>query len=338
MGYPPGALRLCAHGGDFPVNPLLAFVIGFGLDLLFGDPHGFPHIVVGMGKLIDWLEHLLRGIFGGSKKGELAGGTILALLMCLFSFGATHVILGLLHMLHPLLSLAAESFLCWQCLALKSLKAESLPVYHAIKKGDLDAARKAVSMIVGRDTQRLSEAGVIRAAVETVAENTNDGVIAPMLFLALGGAPLGVMYKAINTMDSMVGYRNEKYLYFGRAAARLDDAANFLCARLAALLMVLAAFLTGLDGKNAWRIFLRDRYRHKSPNSAQTEAVCAGALHIRLGGDAYYFGKLVQKPTIGDDDRPVTPEDIKKSHRLLDAASLLCFGLCLCAKGAALWL
>ena len=320
------------------MNHLPAFILGFLLDLLFGDPHGFPHIVVGMGKAIAGLERILRRVFPKSPRGELAGGTILALLMCILSFGAAWALLRLLGMLHPLLSLAAESFLCWQCLALKSLRDESLPVYRALVKQDLPAARKAVSMIVGRDTDKLDGAGVARAAVETVAENTTDGVIAPMVFLALGGAPLGVLYKAVNTMDSMVGYRNEKYMHFGRAAARLDDAANFPCARLAALLMVLAAFLTGMDGKNAWRIFVRDRYRHKSPNSAQTEAVCAGALHVRLGGDAYYFGKPVQKPTIGDDDRAVAPGDILLSHRLLSVTSLLCFAVCLAAKGVALWL
>ena len=320
------------------MNHLPAFVLGFLLDLLFGDPHGFPHIVVGMGKAIAGLERILRRVFPKSPRGELAGGTSLALLMCILSFGAAWALLRLLGMLHPLLSLAAESFLCWQCLALKSLRDESLPVYRALVKHDLPAARKAVSMIVGRDTDKLDGAGVARAAVETVAENTTDGVIAPMVFLALGGAPLGVLYKAVNTMDSMVGYRNEKYMHFGRAAARLDDAANFPCARLAALLMVLAAFLTGMVGKNAWRIFVRDRYRHKSPNSAQTEAVCAGALHVRLGGDAYYFGKPVQKPTIGDDDRAVAPGDILLSHRLLSVTSLLCFAVCLAAKGVALWL
>lgn len=320
------------------MNHLWAFVIGFGLDLLFGDPHGFPHIVVGMGRMITLLEKQLRRLFGKTKAGELAGGIALVIVMCVLSFGGAYAVLRLLYLIHPLLSLAAESFLCWQCLALKCLKDESLPVYLALQKGDLQAARKAVSMIVGRDTANLNEAGVTRAAVETVAENTTDGVISPMLFLALGGAPLGVLYKAISTMDSMVGYRNEKYLYFGRAAARLDDAANFLCARLAALLMILAAFLTGLDGKDAWRIFKRDRYCHKSPNAAHTEAACAGALHVRLGGDGYYFGKLVKKPAIGDDGRPVEPRDIIRSHRLLYVASFLCFALCLLAKGAVLWL
>jgi len=313
---------------------LLAFALGFGMDLLFGDPHGFPHIVVGMGKTIAWLEGILRGILNKSPKGERWGGAILAALLCAFSFGAAHTILGLLRWLHPLLALAAESFLCWQCLALRSLRDESLPVYRALQRGELGAARQALSGIVGRDTQSLDASGVIRAALETVAENTTDGVVAPMLFLAIGGAPLGVLYKAINTMDSMLGYRNEKYLHFGWAAARLDDAANFLCARFAALLTVLAAFLSGMDGPNAWRVFCRDRHQHQSPNSAQTEAACAGALRVRLGGDALYAGRLVRKPQIGDDGRAVVPKDIQRSHKLLYAAAFLCFAICIAAKGA----
>ena len=190
--------------------------------------------------------------------------------------------------------------------------------------------------IVGRDTDTLDAAAVSRACVETVAENCSDGIIAPMLFLAIGGAPLGVLYKAINTMDSMLGYKNERYLYFGRAAAKLDDAVNFLPARLAALLMTAAALCVGQDGKNGWRIFRRDRRNHTSPNSAHTEAVCAGALHIRLGGPSVYFGKLVTKPYIGDDDRPVEAEDIRRANRLMLACSILCFLTALIGKGCAI--
>ena len=224
-------------------------------------------------------------------------------------------------LLSPWLAFAAEALLCYQLLAAKSLRDESDKVYEALKAGDLPGARRAVSMIVGRDTERLDEAGVAKAAVETVAENASDGVIAPLIFLALGGAPLGMLYKAVNTMDSMVGYKNDRYLYFGRAAARLDDALNFLPARIAGVLMCLGGAAAGYDGKNAWRIFRRDRKRHKSPNSAHTEAACAGALQLQLAGPNYYFGQLVDKPTIGDDQRPVEALDILRAGRILYATA-----------------
>lgn len=198
-----------------------------------------------------------------------------------------------------------------------------MKVYRAIARDDLTEARKAVSMIVGRDTESLSREGVIRAVVETVAENTSDGVVAPMFYTAIGGSALGWMYKAANTLDSMIGYKNEKYLHFGRFAARLDDALNFIPARISAVLMIAAAFLLGMDSKNAWRIFRRDRLCHASPNSAQTESACAGALNIRLAGAAYYFGKSVHKPTIGDDTRAVCGEDILRANRLSALTSVL---------------
>ena len=223
--------------------------------------------------------------------------------------------------------------MCWQILALKSLKAESKKVYDELAKSDLPAARKAVSMIVGRDTTELDETGVTRAAVETVAENASDGVIAPLFYLSLGGAALGMLYKAINTMDSMIGYKNEKYMEFGRFAAKLDDAVNYLPARMSALLMLVMARLCGMDFKNARYIFKRDRYNHASPNSAQTEAVMAGALRVRLAGNAYYFGKLYEKPTIGDDLRPIEPKDILLAHRLLYASSFLMYLLALIIRG-----
>ena len=201
-----------------------------------------------------------------------------------------------------------------------------MKVYEALKKDDLEGARYAVSMIVGRDTQVLDATGVAKAAVETVAENTSDGVIAPLIYLAIGGPILGFMYKAINTMDSMVGYKNDKYMYFGRCAAKLDDVVNYIPARISALLMIAASFLPGkaYDGKGAWRIWRRDRRKHASPNSAQTEAVCAGSLGVQLAGDASYFGKIVKKPTIGDALRPVEYEDIKRANGLLYRTAILC--------------
>lgn len=313
---------------------LFAFVLGFAVDLLLGDPLGKFHIVVAIGKLISALERFLRALFPKTEKGELAGGIVMVILVCLLSLGLSWGVLALCYRVHWIVGLLLESALCWQCLAARSLYTESMAVYHAAKRGDLAAARVAVGRIVGRDTDALDEAGVSRACVETVAENCSDGVIAPLLFLAVGGAPLGVLYKAINTMDSMLGYKNERYLWFGRTAAKLDDAANFLPARLAALAMTTAAALIGQDGKQAWKIFRRDRHNHTSPNSAHTEAVCAGALHIRLGGPSVYFGKVVPKPFIGDDDRPVEVEDIRRANHLMLACSVICFVLAVLVKGA----
>ena len=228
--------------------------------------------------------------------------------------------------------------MCYWVLATKSLKTETMKVYDALKEGNLKKACFAVSMVVGRDTEVLDDIGVTKAAVETVAENASDGVIAPLLFLMIGGAPLGFFYKAVNTMDSMVGYKNDKYLYFGRAAAKFDDVLNYIPARLSGMLMCGAAAFCGMDSKNAWRIYRRDRYNHSSPNSAHTEATAAGAMHIQLAGNAYYFGKLYEKPTLGDPDRPVEYEDIPRVNRLLYATailSLVVFGL---VKGIVLWL
>lgn len=299
------------------ISHLTALLIGFCLDLLLGDPHWAPHPVRAIGALISALEKVLRRIFPKSHGGELAGGVALVVLTLAIPTALTVVLLWACWVLHPLLALAVESVVSYQLLATKSLAVESRKVYDALKTGDLNKARYAVSMIVGRDTDRLDEAGVTRAAVETVAENASDGVIAPLIFLAIGGAPLGMFYKAANTMDSMVGYKNDKYLYFGRAAAKWDDILNFIPARIAGVLMCLGAVAAGYDGKNAWRIFRRDRKNHKSPNSAHTEAACAGALQLRLAGPSWYFGKLVEKPTIGDDQRPPEPLDILRAGRIL---------------------
>lgn len=239
------------------------------------------------------------------------------------STGVPAVILSVAYKYFWQLGLALESFWCYQIFATKSLKVESDRVYIALKDKGLEAGRKAVSMIVGRDTQNLTEEGVTKAAVETVAENTSDGVIAPLFYMLIGGAVLGFAYKAINTMDSMVGYKNDRYQWFGTAAAKLDDVVNFIPARVSAVLMIAASYLTGMDGKNAARIFRRDRFNHKSPNSAQTEAVMAGALDVQLAGDAWYFGKLHKKPTIGDPVREMELLDIRRSHKLLYGTAML---------------
>jgi adenosylcobinamide-phosphate synthase len=317
---------------------LAALGIGFVLDLFIGDPIGWPHIVLFYGRLIPFFEKTLRRLFPKTDRGELAGGVVLAACMCAVSLGLGVGLLYLCSLVSFWLRLAVESVFIWQCLSARSLQVASRAVYKPLALHDLEGARKAVAEIVGRDTDMLDEAGVARAAVETVAENTSDGIIAPLMFIAISGAPLGLLYKAVNTMDSMVGYKNDAYLYFGRAAARLDDALNFIPARLAGVFMVLAAYLTGFDGKNAWRVFKRDRLNHKSPNSAHTEAACAGALNLTLGGDSYYFGKLVTKPTIGDGNRPIEPEDIIRANRLLSATSVLFFLVCVLIKGVILWL
>ena len=228
-----------------------------------------------------------------------------------------------LGLVHPALGFALQVLWCWQALAVKGLRQESENVRRALVTGTLDGARKAVSRIVGRDTAALSREGVIRAAVETVAENFSDGVVAPMFWMLIGGAPLALAYKAVNTMDSMVGYKNDRYLYFGRAAAKLDDAANWIPARLAALLLVAAAPLTGQNATRAFALWRRDRRKHASPNSAQTESAMAGALGVRLAGPASYFGQVHQKPWIGDDTRPIEPEDITRAGRMLYAGSVL---------------
>lgn len=296
----------------------------FVLDLLMGDPAWLFHPVVMMGKLISFLENRLRKLFPKTDSGERIAGTVLVLIVCLIWFLLPFSVIRFVYRILPYAGVALEIFFCGQLLAAHSLRSESMKVYEKLKNGTLDEARYAVSMIVGRDTGNLSREGVIRAAVETVAENTSDGVIAPMFYMALGGAPLMFLYKAINTMDSMLGYKNERYLWFGRSAAKLDDAANFVPARLSALLMI-AASAAGFDPANAFRIYKRDRRKHASPNSAQTESVMAGALHVQLAGDASYFGKIYKKPFIGNPDREIEDEDIPRACRLMYFTSL--FGL-----------
>lgn len=311
---------------------MIAFLAGFLLDLWIGDPHWLYHPVRLIGNLITVLEHKLLDVTKARNEKKERHAGILLVSVVLFCTGMVSGILLLgSYVLSPVAGCILESIMTYQILATKCLKVESMKVYERLREDDLAGARTAVSMIVGRDTQNLDMAGVAKAAVETVAENTSDGVIAPMIYLAIGGPILGFLYKAVNTMDSMVGYKNDRYLNFGRTAAKLDDAVNYIPARISAALMIAAAYGPGkqFSGKDALRIFMRDRYNHASPNSAQTEAACAGALHLRLAGDASYFGKIVKKPFIGDDIRPVEAEDIVRVNVLLYRSAVIGEILCL---------
>ncbi|NLL78870.1 MAG: cobalamin biosynthesis protein CobD [Clostridiales bacterium] len=336
---------------------MTAFCFGFLLDLLLGDPYFLPHPIRGIGRLIQGVEKWLRreesreageqerrmcksssqGDNGQEKRyqKELRQGMVMVVTVLVTVTAAAAAVLVLAYWINPYVGMVVETVMTYQLLAVKCLKDESMKVCRALEKQNTEEARAAVSMIVGRDTACLNEEGIIRAAVETVAENTSDGVIAPMLYTALGGPVLGFFYKAVNTMDSMIGYRNEKYLYFGRAAARLDDFVNYIPARISAWMMIAAAFLGGrsFSGKGAVAIYERDRHKHKSPNSAQTEAVCAGALRIQLAGDASYFGKVVNKPYIGDALRKAEYEDIKRANRLMYVTACMCAALCLVCMG-----
>ena len=315
---------------------LAACVTGFILDFISGDPAWIYHPVRIIGKGIELGERLLRRISG--EKHLTAAGAVLWLMIAGLSFLFPLGILLLAWKIHPGLCFALESFWCFQILAARSLCRESGKVYDRLQENDLPGARRAVSMIVGRDTESLTEEGVTKAAVETVAENTSDGVTAPLIYLMIGGAPLGFLYKAVNTMDSMLGYKNDRYLYFGRVPAGMDDIFNYIPARLTALLMIAAAYLTGLDGKNAWKIYRRDRKKHASPNAAQTESVCAGALRVQLAGDAVYIGKLYKKEFIGDSLRPIEPQDIRRTQRLMYVTALLVLFLCGGIKAALIFL
>lgn len=311
---------------------IFAFIAGFVLDLLIGDPHFIPHPVRLIGSLISFCDKRLNCDAGyniSEKKLNLIKykrGMLLAFTVIFATFAISVIIIVAAYSINLYAGVIAEAVMTWQILATKCLRVESMRVYDALRTDGVDAGRRAVSMIVGRDTSVLDAAGVTRAAVETIAENTSDGVIAPMLYTAIGGPVLGFVYKAVNTMDSMLGYKNDKYMYFGRFAARLDDVVNFIPARISAYLMIAAAFIGGrqFDGKNAYHIFKRDRFNHASPNSAQTESVCAGALRVQLAGDAVYFGKLVKKKYIGDDLREIEYEDIKRANRLMYITAFLC--------------
>ncbi len=313
---------------------VLSIFLGFLLDLAFGDPRWLPHPVVGMGRTISWAEKRLRAVFPDTLQGRRHAGAVLAFCLPAATLTLSCTVLWLAGLVAWQLSFALETLMCYQCLAACELRRQTMVVGEKLAQEDLAAARKAVSMVVGRDTACLDEAGVTRAAVETVAENAADGEVAPLFYMAIGGGPLALAYKAVNTMDSMIGYKNDRYLDFGRAAAHLDDVCNFVPSRLAALLMVFTCPLLGFDAQGAWRIWRRDWSLSTSPNSGQTEAACAGALGLRLLGDAFYFGKLVHKPAVGDEKRPVEVADIARANRLMTTSSALMLVLSCAVRSA----
>ena len=309
---------------------IIPVIAGWILDLIIGDPHCIYHPVRLIGWLIGKLDKMLYKDTDSNRK-KYYKGMLLWVLVMLATGGVTTAGLYIFYRINVTAGLIAESVMCYQLIAAKSLKDESMKVYYRLKENNIEKARYAVSMIVGRDTEKLDETGIIKAAVETVAENTSDGIAAPLFYIVFFGAAGGFMYKAVNTMDSMIGYKNDKYMYFGRFAAKLDDVVNFIPSRVAALLMIVASFLPGkrFSGTGAWKIWRRDSRKHASPNSAQTESACAGSLGIQLAGDASYFGKTVKKPTIGDALRPVEPEDIRYANVLLYRMAFLGMAVCL---------
>lgn len=301
----------------------LAVILGFILDAIFGDPASLYHPVILIGKIITQMEKITRRIFPGTKKGEIAAGAITSVTVLILSFGVPFMVLYCVSKVNIYAAFIIQVFWCFQIPAGKSLKREAMRIYRFIKAGDIKNARKYLGWIVGRDTENLEFKAIEKAVIETVAENTADGVTAPLFYMLIGGAPLGFLYKGVNTLDSMVAYRNEKYINFGLVSAKIDDLFNWIPARITGIAMIIVSPLIGLDGKNAARIFKRDRRNHKSPNSAMTEAPCAGALDIELAGDAFYFGELYKKKTIGDPIKPVDAEDIKKATKLMTASSIL---------------
>ena len=300
----------------------LVIAAAFILDSLLGDPKNPLHPVRIIGKGVSTGVAIYEKTKAKSPAAQFVLGMILTIVIVVLSFFVTKLILWGCYHLNFWFGLAVETVICYFLIAAKALKDESMKVYRSLEQGNIEEARNNLSYIVGRETKNLNEKGIVKSAVETIAENLSDGVIGPLIFIAVGGAPLGMAYKAVNTLDSMIGYRNEKFEYFGKFAARLDDVVNIIPARASALLMLFGCLFVSADIKRAGRIYLRDRYNHKSPNAAHTEAVCAGALGLRLGGDNYYDGILVHKPTIGDDVYEPVFVHIAAANRLMYSASI----------------
>ena len=305
-------------------NWILALVIGFALDLLLGDPAWLYHPVCIIGKYISFTEKKLRAR-GGNLRRSAVFLTVSTVVLTMLTVG---MILWLLSLLGRIPLLIGMSLLNWMGIAVTCMAKEARGVENALNDG-VEAGRRQVARIVGRDTQSLSKEEIIKATIETVAENTTDGVISPLIYAAIGGPILLWGFKAASTLDSMVGYLDEKYRDIGWSSAKLDDVFNYIPARITAVLMCVSAYLTGLDGKNAWRIVKRDHANHKSPNCAWSESAAAGALHIQLGGTHDYFGKPIEKPTIGDADRTPSAADIRNANKLLYATSAMMLGIIL---------
>ncbi|WP_431089905.1 adenosylcobinamide-phosphate synthase CbiB [Paenibacillus sp. 8b26] len=306
----------------------LIMMAAYLLDRLIGDPRWFPHPVIGMGHAISALEKAIRRRVH-SDRGLKRAGLLLPLIVVGGSFALGWALLRLLAWIHPWLSVGAEIVLIATTIASKGLKDAGLAVYRELKAGDLPAARRELGMIVGRDTQQLDEPEIVRGTVETVAENIVDAIISPLFYALIGGAPLALAYRAVNTLDSMVGYKNEKYLHLGWASARLDDVANYIPARLTAGMLVVAAWVYGHDAGRSWRMVRRDARLHPSPNSGFPESAVAGALGIRLGGYNVYHGVRSFRAYMGELVRPMEPDDIRHTIRLMFAVSSMFVGLCL---------
>lgn len=311
-------------------------LLGFILDTIIGDPYKLPHPIRWIGSFISILEKLCRKI-AKSNTMLMILGAILVFIVVFVSGGITLLVLKLVSF-NKYAYLIVSSVICYYMLAGKSLKTESMKVYKAFENNDTEGARKAVSMIVGRDTQSLTKEGIIKAAVETVAENSSDGVVAPLIYMLIFGPVGGVVYKAVNTMDSMIGYVEEKYFYIGKFAAKLDDVLNYIPARISGILVIISAFILRYDYKNAFRIFKRDRRKHASPNSAQTESAMAGALGVQLAGDATYFGVVHKKPYIGDKKREIENEDIKRANDIMYTMTIICLVVGLVIRSVVMWL
>ena len=311
-------------------------LLGFILDTIIGDPYKLPHPIRWIGSFISILEKLCRKI-AKSNTMLMILGAILVFIVVFVSGGITLLVLKLASF-NKYAYLIVSSVICYYMLAGKSLKTESMKVYKAFENNDTEGARKAVSMIVGRDTQSLTKEGIIKAAVETVAENSSDGVVAPLIYMLIFGPVGGVVYKAVNTMDSMIGYVEEKYFYIGKFAAKLDDVLNYIPARISGILVIISAFILRYDYKNAFRIFKRDRRKHASPNSAQTESAMAGALGVQLAGDATYFGVVHKKPYIGDKKREIENEDIKRANDIMYTMTIICLIVGLVIRSVIMWL
>lgn len=313
-----------------PFSPA-ALVLGYILDLVLGDPERWPHPVRWIGSLISALEKHLRKL-PAAPGWERAGGVLLALLTVSIVYCAALALLYVSYGISPYLCFVVSTLLVWACLSARTLGDEAKGVLMAFGSGGLDEARKRLSRIVGRDTAGLEKKDVLRATVETVSENTSDGVVAPLFFLALGGPALMLAYKAVNTLDSMVGYKNPRYAFFGWFSARLDDAANYIPARLAGVLAVTASFVLGYNWKASAAVMLRDGGKHPSPNAGVIEAAFAGALGVRFGGPASYGGVVSQKPFIGDKGREFDESVVLSAIRLMSAVAFLMVLLTLAAR------